>query len=273
MRAVVLTGHGGPEVLQVQEKPDPPVGPGEVRIAVKAAGINFADTMARVGLYPEAPKPPCVARLRGRGRHRVGRRGRRPTTRWETGSWPGPASAARRRWSRCRRTRRCRCPTAFSYEQGAAFPVNYATSYVALVMMGGPPRGRAGADSRRGGRRRDLRDPDRPLARGRDLRHRIRPPSTTRSARRASSTRSTTAPRTSSRRSGGSPAARGSTWSWTRPGPTNFRKDYRLLREGGRLIMYGALRARRQPGRSIPKLSRSLIRMPFATMPWWKSLQ
>ena len=47
-------------MLQVQERPDPPVGPGEVRIAVKAAGINFADTMARVGLYPDAPKPPCV---------------------------------------------------------------------------------------------------------------------------------------------------------------------------------------------------------------------
>src|ERR1700754_2553740 len=60
MRAVVLTGHGGPEVLQVQEHPAPPVGPGEVRIAVEAAGINFADTMARVGLYPEAPKAPCV---------------------------------------------------------------------------------------------------------------------------------------------------------------------------------------------------------------------
>src|SRR5258705_10587589 len=60
MRAVVLTGHGGPEVLQVEERPDPQPGPGEIRIAVKAAGINFADTMARVGLYPEAPKPPCV---------------------------------------------------------------------------------------------------------------------------------------------------------------------------------------------------------------------
>src|ERR671910_3127150 len=60
MRAVVLTGHGGPEVLRVEERPDPPVGPGEVRIAVKAAGLNFADTAARVGLYPDAPKPPCV---------------------------------------------------------------------------------------------------------------------------------------------------------------------------------------------------------------------
>ncbi|MGH2923914.1 MAG: oxidoreductase, partial [Solirubrobacterales bacterium] len=60
MRAVVLTRHGGPEVLEVQERPDPPVGRGEVRVAVRAAGINFADTMARVGLYPDAPKPPCV---------------------------------------------------------------------------------------------------------------------------------------------------------------------------------------------------------------------
>src|SRR5262249_57510633 len=60
VKAVVLTGTGGPEVLQVQERPDPVVGPGEIRIAVRAAGINFADTMARVGLYPDAPKPPCV---------------------------------------------------------------------------------------------------------------------------------------------------------------------------------------------------------------------
>src|SRR6184192_2998976 len=60
MRAVVITRHGPPEVLQVQELPDPPVGPGEARIAVKAAGINFADTLARVGLYPDAPKLPAV---------------------------------------------------------------------------------------------------------------------------------------------------------------------------------------------------------------------
>src|SRR5258705_13109573 len=60
MRAVVLTGHGGPEVLQVEERPDPQPGPGEIRLAVRAAGINFADTMARVGLYPDAPKSPCV---------------------------------------------------------------------------------------------------------------------------------------------------------------------------------------------------------------------
>jgi NADPH:quinone reductase-like Zn-dependent oxidoreductase len=60
MRALVITEHGPPEVLRVQERPDPHPGPGEVRVRVRAAGINFADLLARVGLYPEAPKPPCV---------------------------------------------------------------------------------------------------------------------------------------------------------------------------------------------------------------------
>src|SRR5919109_1628986 len=60
MRAVVITEHGGPEVLRVEERPDPPVGPGDVRIAVRATGINFADTLARAGVYPDAPSPPCV---------------------------------------------------------------------------------------------------------------------------------------------------------------------------------------------------------------------
>jgi NADPH:quinone reductase-like Zn-dependent oxidoreductase len=49
-----------PEVLKVQEWLDPRVAAGEVRIAVRAAGLNFADTMARVGFYPAAPKTPCV---------------------------------------------------------------------------------------------------------------------------------------------------------------------------------------------------------------------
>ena len=61
VRAVVITRHGAPDVLEVQQRPDPTVGPGQVRIEVKAAGVNFADTMARAGaLRGDAPKPPCV---------------------------------------------------------------------------------------------------------------------------------------------------------------------------------------------------------------------
>ena len=60
MRQVFITGHGGPDKLQVRESPDPIPSHGEVRIRVKAIGINFADILARQGLYQDAPKVPCV---------------------------------------------------------------------------------------------------------------------------------------------------------------------------------------------------------------------
>ena len=61
MRAVVITKQGDPSVLQVQQRPDPPPpGPGQLQVAVRAAGVNFADHLARVGMYPDAPKLPAV---------------------------------------------------------------------------------------------------------------------------------------------------------------------------------------------------------------------
>ena len=60
MRQSVITRAGPPEVLQIREAPDPIPGAGEVRVAVGAAGVNFADIMARLGLYPDAPKLPTV---------------------------------------------------------------------------------------------------------------------------------------------------------------------------------------------------------------------
>jgi NADPH:quinone reductase-like Zn-dependent oxidoreductase len=60
MRSVWITRYGGPEVLEVRTTPDPMPGPGQIRVRVRAAGLNFAEVMARMGLYPDAPKPPCV---------------------------------------------------------------------------------------------------------------------------------------------------------------------------------------------------------------------
>jgi NADPH:quinone reductase-like Zn-dependent oxidoreductase len=57
---VWITRAGGPEVLAVRETPDPQPSAGEVRVRVSAAGLNFAEVMARQGLYPDAPKLPCV---------------------------------------------------------------------------------------------------------------------------------------------------------------------------------------------------------------------
>ena len=201
MRAVVITRHGRPEVLQVQERPRP-ARRARARCGspCKAAGINFADTMARLGLYPDAPKPPCVVGYEVAGEvESVGEgvedsQGRRPRDRRDPVRRPGRARHGSRRAgaSRCRRSSR--------FEQGAAFPVNYGTAYAALVIMGGLQAGRAGADPRRGGRGRDLRDPDREGHRAPRSSARRPAPSTTRSASRASTTRSTTATRTSPRR-------------------------------------------------------------------------
>ena len=60
MRAAVLPRHGDPDVFEIQERPDPSLAPGRVLVRVKAAGINFADLMARQGLYPDAPDLPAI---------------------------------------------------------------------------------------------------------------------------------------------------------------------------------------------------------------------
>ena len=54
MRAIVITEHGGPDVLQVQEVPEPVPADDEVLIRVKAFGINHAETHMRKGEWPEA---------------------------------------------------------------------------------------------------------------------------------------------------------------------------------------------------------------------------
>ena len=60
MKQIWITRAGGPEVLEVRETADPTPGPGEIAIAVEAAGVNFADVLARMGKYPDSPPIPCV---------------------------------------------------------------------------------------------------------------------------------------------------------------------------------------------------------------------
>ncbi len=136
MRAVVITKHGPPEVLRVEERPDPQPGPGEVAIDVHAAGVNFADTMARIGLYPDAPKPPCVVGYEvagtiaelgeGVGGFAVGDRVMAGTA--FNGYAERAVAGAQDVMA---------LPERFSYEEGAAIPVNYATAWASLVQYGG----------------------------------------------------------------------------------------------------------------------------------------
>jgi NADPH:quinone reductase-like Zn-dependent oxidoreductase len=132
MRAVVITKHGGPSVLQVQQRPDPaPPGPGQLRIAVRAAGVNFADHLARVGLYPDAPKLPAVVGYEVAGTVEAvgdgvdpGRVGERVLAGTRFGGYAEIVNVAA--------TDSVAIPDALSFEQGAAVPVNYATAWAAL---------------------------------------------------------------------------------------------------------------------------------------------
>ena len=58
MRCVVFTGAGGGEVVDVQERPDPVPGSGELLVRVRYAGLNPADLMQRAGHYPAPPGAP-----------------------------------------------------------------------------------------------------------------------------------------------------------------------------------------------------------------------
>src|SRR5438132_10220748 len=60
MRAIVTTRNGDVGALKIEERPDPVPSKGQVLIRVKASGLNFADILARQGLYPDGPPKPCV---------------------------------------------------------------------------------------------------------------------------------------------------------------------------------------------------------------------
>ncbi|QNI07181.1 zinc-binding dehydrogenase [Mycobacterium kubicae] len=132
MRAVVITKHGDPSVLQVQQRPDPPPpGPGQLRIIVRAAGVNFADHLARVGLYPDAPKLPAVVGYEVAGTvDSVGDGvdqdyvGQRVLAGTRFGGYAEIVNVAA--------ADSVPLPDTMSFEQGAAVPVNYATAWAAL---------------------------------------------------------------------------------------------------------------------------------------------
>lgn len=135
MKQIVITAHGGPEKLVLRDAPDPVPGAGTLRIRVHASGINFADVLARQGLYPDAPKPPCVVGYEvsgivdavGAG---VGK------------DWFGKEVFALTRFGGYAdavvvpEAQVFARPAGLSHEQCAAIPVNYLTAWQLLVTMG-----------------------------------------------------------------------------------------------------------------------------------------
>src|SRR6478609_7625046 len=67
MRAIVVTKHGGPEVLELHDRPDPSPGPGELLVEVEAAGVNYRDVYEREGKGTHVSEPPHLAGVEGAG--------------------------------------------------------------------------------------------------------------------------------------------------------------------------------------------------------------
>lgn len=140
MRQVWITKAGPPEVLQVREAPDPNPAEGQIRIRVRAAGINFADLMARVGLYPDAPKIPCVVGYEvagvvdavGAGVRRF-RSGDRVFGMPRFGGYTDTLVIGE--------DQAFAMPETMSFEEGAALPVVYLTAHHMMLYTGHLRRG------------------------------------------------------------------------------------------------------------------------------------
>jgi len=135
MKALTQLRYGGPEVLRLRDCPEPQPEAGQVRIRVAYAGLNFADVSARLGLYPDAPKPPAVMGYEVSGTVEALGPG---VTGMETGTsvfalthFNGHAQKVVAQASHV-----FALPQAMSLIQAAALPVNYFTAFHSAMRVG-----------------------------------------------------------------------------------------------------------------------------------------
>src|SRR5438552_4685832 len=122
--------------MKIEARPDPVPAKGQVLVCVKAAGLNFADILARQGLYPDGPAKPCVMGYEVSGiieavgaevaQNLVGKQVIAMTR--FNGQAELLAVSAAQIFEK---------PEQLSFEQGAAIPTNYLTAWALLVVMGG----------------------------------------------------------------------------------------------------------------------------------------
>ena len=151
MTSIQITRFGGPEVLRAVDSPPQPLTPDGVRIAVKASGVCFADVQMRMGLYPEAPRPPFVPGYEVAGVVREtgpAARSFHPGDRVLAVSiFGGYATEIVLPETQVRAT-----PAHLSDAEAAAIPVSFLTAWFALVDMARVRLGRQGPHSRSGRR-------------------------------------------------------------------------------------------------------------------------
>jgi synaptic vesicle membrane protein VAT-1 len=260
VRQIWISRKGGPEVLELRDAPDPTPQAGQVRIRVRAAGVNFAETLARLGLYPDAPRLPFVpgyevaGEIDGVGPGVDGARmGQRVLALTRFGGYSDVVCVPQAQAEPL--------PEAVSFAEGASLPVNWITAWHMIVNLGNLKAGqrvlvhaaaggvgtaavqiarRIGAEvfgtasKAKHARLREL-----------GLHHAIdyRTQDFEEEVRRAT-------------------AGKGVNLVLDAVGGASFRKGYRLLAPTGRLVMFGASALASDGKRSLPQVVATLARMP-----------
>ncbi|CAM2108727.1 synaptic vesicle membrane protein VAT-1 homolog [Lepidochelys kempii] len=135
-RALVLSGFGGYEKVKVQvRRGEPSPRPGELAVRVRACGLNFADLLARQGLYERLPPPPvspgmeCAGTVLALGEGVTGRQvGDKVMVLARAGLWQEVVTVPA--------NQTFLMPDGMSFEEAAAFLVNYITAYMILFDFG-----------------------------------------------------------------------------------------------------------------------------------------
>jgi len=135
MKSIYVREFGYTGVMEAREAPTPEPGEKEARVAIRAAGVNYADIMQREGLYPNGPQPPYAAGFEFAGMiDAIGSsvEGWRPGDRvmglCQTGGYS--------EYVVTRASTLLKIPEALDFNQGAAVPCQYFTAYHALLTLG-----------------------------------------------------------------------------------------------------------------------------------------
>lgn len=135
MRQAVITAAGGTDRIVLREAPDPIPSGREVRIRTRASGVNFADVLARRGLYPDVSRFPAVVGYEISGT--VDAVGPEADPRWVGRDAVGITHFGGYADTVCVPQEHVfEKPSALSHEEAAAFPVNYLAAWQLMVVMG-----------------------------------------------------------------------------------------------------------------------------------------
>jgi NADPH:quinone reductase-like Zn-dependent oxidoreductase len=133
MRQIVIGGFGGSEKMALRQGPDPEPGEAQVLIAVRFSGVNFADIVMRMGVYPGGPRPPFVPGFEiagqvekaGPGAQR--KAGERVLAMLPSGGYADRVVVAD--------SQAVPLPHGMSLEEAAALPVNYLTAWEMIMRV------------------------------------------------------------------------------------------------------------------------------------------